>query len=761
MRFSMMPKRVVLTSMVGLALAGCGMPPAGTEGSDPNGGEQVVSVQEALMTLPCTLPYTISCNPNDPKIGSCHCAPPPRPPSQMGTVTPSFYVTHVVYAPPGKSSSVSYSSSTSVGSTTSVTKSFKTDNKITAGAGFSVPMTASADLTVSVGSAWGNSSTDQTDVQVTYTQSNKAPGETDPVDHDYDQIWFLIHPLINVTIWPAGQVAEQPEETTWQFAPNQDGVNNSIKFMAYAGWLTGRVAMPPSIKSTLDGFGITTSYYGALLMADPLAWGEVPNQVMDPSRYDFIPGAEYPFVPPLMSGDMATTQTKMVDQKMTNTSSSQVDLSYTVSATESGSASFLSVFKASLSVSESWTWGSSSNKKESTGTGSTDTLVVGQPAFGYSGPNLLHVWEDKIYKTYAFSLDVPPGQPMMLGPTTKETYTTGDFNGDGKTDMIVTSSTGSDWYFSTGPGTWTLKYRRPDLPLGAATFVPGDFNGDGKTDVIITTATGSYWYFSNGDGTWTAPYIRGDLPLGAVSYVPGDFNGDGKTDVIILTASGSYWYFSNGNGTWTCPYARTDLPLGSVRYTPGDFNGDHRTDVIIAIASGSYWYYSGFTGNSGSFSCPYSRGDLPLSLTDYVTGDFNGDGRTDVIITIASGSYWYFSQPTPGVFTAPYIRSDLPRGAVSYATADFDGNGKADVLITTNSGSYWYYSGYTGDSGAFSCPYQRTDMPLNTVRYTPGDFSGDKRSDVIITNKSGSYWYIAQPTAGAFSAPYTRPDLVL
>jgi hypothetical protein len=98
-------------------------------------------------------------------------------------------------------------------------------------------------------------------------------------------------------------------------------------------------------------------------------------------------------------------------------------------------------------------------------------------------------------------------------------------------------------------------------PRATVMYTPGDFNGDGKTDLVITTANGSFWYFSNGNGTWSVPYTRSDLPLGAVSFTPGDFNGDGKTDLVITTVNGSFWYFSNGNGTWTVPYTRSDLPL--------------------------------------------------------------------------------------------------------------------------------------------------------------------------------------------------------
>jgi hypothetical protein len=44
-------------------------------------------------------------------------------------------------------------------------------------------------------------------------------------------------------------------------------------------------------------------------------------------------------------------------------------------------------------------------------------------------------------------------------------------------------------------------------------YVPGDFNGDRKADLVITTARGSFWYISTGTGTWSTPYQRPDLLL--------------------------------------------------------------------------------------------------------------------------------------------------------------------------------------------------------------------------------------------------------
>jgi hypothetical protein len=117
--------------------------------------------------------------------------------------------------------------------------------------------------------------------------------------------------------------------------------------------------------------------------------------------------------------------------------------------------------------------------------------------------------------------------------------------------------------------------------------------------LVITTASGSYWYyaqtFRNGWDSSAYP-ARGDLPLGSVSYTVGDFNGDMKDDLLITTPSGSHWYYSTGYGTWdtTAVTPRPDLPLGSVRYVVDDDDGDaaHKKDLIITTASGTYWYDS-------------------------------------------------------------------------------------------------------------------------------------------------------------------------
>ncbi len=75
---------------------------------------------------------------------------------------------------------------------------------------------------------------------------------------------------------------------------------------------------------------------------------------------------------------------------------------------------------------------------------------------------------------------------------------TGDFNGDGKTDLALTGASGWDLVpvaFSTGGGQFnTTALSTPSFPQWATTpgaiVVTGDFNGDGKTDLALTGAAG-------------------------------------------------------------------------------------------------------------------------------------------------------------------------------------------------------------------------------------------------------------------------------
>ncbi|WP_424889708.1 FG-GAP repeat domain-containing protein [Streptomyces sp. XH2] len=178
---------------------------------------------------------------------------------------------------------------------------------------------------------------------------------------------------------------------------------------------------------------------------------------------------------------------------------------------------------------------------------------------------------------------------------------TGDFNGDGKTDLLWHNTT-------TGEvGTWLLDGNRnvianpplswrcgPECNRDWKLSGTGDFNGDGKTDLLwhnTTTGEVGTWLLdgnrnviANPPLSWRCgPECNRDWKLSGT----GDFNGDGKTDLLwhnTTTGEVGTWLLdgrlnvtANPPLSWRCgPECNRDWKLSGT----GDFNGDGKTDLL-------------------------------------------------------------------------------------------------------------------------------------------------------------------------------------
>ena len=122
-----------------------------------------------------------------------------------------------------------------------------------------------------------------------------------------------------------------------------------------------------------------------------------------------------------------------------------------------------------------------------------------------------------------------------------------------------------------------------NYPAGAypAALVVGDFNGDGKPDLIVgnySTSSISV-LLGNGDGSFQAPMNSPlGITLGAVAV--GDFNGDGKTDLAAASGNVIRILIGNGDGTFQAGVSFTIGSSISVQaLVVSDFNGDGKPDL--------------------------------------------------------------------------------------------------------------------------------------------------------------------------------------
>ena len=241
---------------------------------------------------------------------------------------------------------------------------------------------------------------------------------------------------------------------------------------------------------------------------------------------------------------------------------------------------------------------------------------------------------------------------------------TGDFNGDGLTDVLNYSSSGSWVYIARGDSTFSERqtglYSFLFDSYDAAIRI-GDFNGDGKSDILsIYKNYGTYYYYmvyAVGNGFYCLPQRPLTLEDGYNVY-PADVNGDGLDDLMLFkhhsveNASNAVFYVNNGNGQSFTPYSFGICDGDDKRrYYPGDYNGDGRVDVLSASNGvGSDW--SGFWTHislGGSRNVLASRTDGLGAVTSIDYKPMTDPAVHTAGVTIA-GSVRSFTAPWPLVW---------------------------------------------------------------------------------------------------------------
>lgn len=407
-----------------------------------------------------------------------------------------------------------------------------------------------------------------------------------------------------------------------------------------------------------------------------------------------------------------------------------------------------------------------------------------------------------------------------------------DLNGDGYPDIAAisgssTSSTNSlDVMVNKGsaaPGTFgaAAPYQIPTYPgvLGTYGLAAGDFNGDGKQDVVVLgNSSASGIFIGNGDGTLQA----------SSKYVPGgyfeccaigvDLNHDGIADIAYVGSNGNTLtlglniVYGSTSGTFT---QGTTVPISLPYNSPmklvslgantaggidlaavgdktiilhGDSNGNFvvsstyaasgipfpmanstgRTDLLLDLAGSS----SGTAHNQ--ITHLISNGDgtfngapvtYPVGSYGFAAADFNNDGITDVISAptatpINFGALALGIGRGNGTFVQSNILGGMP--ASFLAAADFNGDGNQDVAalasyngINGPATSAWVFLG-NGD-GTFQAKSPSGQPLVTNIQITnasgvlAADFNGDGKADLI-----GSFYNPAYQT----SPPLQQQGLV-
>lgn len=338
-----------------------------------------------------------------------------------------------------------------------------------------------------------------------------------------------------------------------------------------------------------------------------------------------------------------------------------------------------------------------------------------------------------------------------------------DFNHDGIPDLLIPLD--NAYYadaVALGKGAGRFgPWRYSAAPANSAIVAVGDFNGDGNIDTVSTDALSNtvstglglgdgtfccYHYFDTAIPPWSTFSL-------AYGILVADVNGDNIPDLLILNygntdalSNGVFVSLGNGDGTFQ-PYKRySTRGTGATQFVMGDFNGDGIADIAVADSGSATFGTDNLAillGNGdGSFqSAMLSK---PVDIASAVAaGDFNGDG----ILDLAVGSS-RFNQLSvilgrgDGTFSNPNgLISQHGIGVADVKVADFNGDGKMDLAVLGAQCTGCYPEAVSillgnGD-GTFQAPV-RFDVPFGGYNMAIADLNGDGKPDIIVINSHNS-----------------------
>ena len=338
---------------------------------------------------------------------------------------------------------------------------------------------------------------------------------------------------------------------------------------------------------------------------------------------------------------------------------------------------------------------------------------------------------------------------------------TGDFNGDGSLDAagIVDSGSGSDILATVmlgdGNGNFTAA-AGTNLGSQVPLFVAeGDFNSDGILDLAVGGQSTVTILLGNGDGTFKQGQTLA-LSANLSSLVAADFNGDGIPDLAFLSPSLSHVlvYFGNGDGTFTAStLAPASTDSKTVAMVGGDFNGDGIPDLAVSGDAVEV-----FLGNGdGTFTAATT---IPQVGGVIAACDFNGDGNLDLTASNAPASFAILLGDGHGNFTTASdvaiggaLGAEFIEGPTYVACGDFNGDGKTDLIMNEPLGqggtTAVAYGNGDGTFGAFT--------PISGMAsvVTVGDFNADGLTDLV--TQDASYMTAAQTSSVTFNGVSVTP----
>jgi hypothetical protein len=313
----------------------------------------------------------------------------------------------------------------------------------------------------------------------------------------------------------------------------------------------------------------------------------------------------------------------------------------------------------------------------------------------------------------------------------------GDFNGDGKPDLIDSDGTGAIYcYLGDGLGNFAISVHVPALSSSVAV---ADVNEDGLSDLVFGSLDGKLGVgLATSPGNFAPVIYTGAIGTYFIDTLARDLDGDGHVDAMVLARasdgnpSGKNLTFVHGDGHGDFTAAPTSYPAsGAIAMLPADLDEDGHVDVLALSATPAQIAW--LRGQAGDPPVAGATISSPVTnATSFVTCDANQDGHVDLVI--GGDSLHVLIGDGHGGFTdGGELFSAQP--TVSVVAGDLDGDGVPEVIAATADSVVRVFRVQNGalvPAGVFAAGGFLS-------RLLGADFTGDHLVDLFALGSQGAF----------------------
>jgi hypothetical protein len=258
---------------------------------------------------------------------------------------------------------------------------------------------------------------------------------------------------------------------------------------------------------------------------------------------------------------------------------------------------------------------------------------------------------------------------------------------------------------------------------------------------------GVFQIAGSGSGTTLTNVAGSPFATGGGDTIGLAVSKDGKFAFALNAQTRNLTVFSVNTGTGGLTTLSVQAPdtlsdfgfANSIAFAPsgapsGDFDGDGKSDITIYRPSTGLWA----TLQSSTNYTTYKLVSWGVSTDTPVPGDYDGDGKADLAVYRPSTGFWYILQSSTNFTT--FVAQAWGTSTDVAVPGDYDGDGKTDLAVYRPSTGVWYILQSSTNFTTFIAQAWGTSTDVAV----PGDYDGDGKTDLGVYRPSTGVWYILQ-----------------